>query len=231
MCERPISRSHFLILGIGKNMIRDMLKMFIGDILQNLSVQVNKHDLFEQRGERPRSPKLPKTDEVQESILSTSAKAQSTSEEISPSVQIISCQDIKKRQSLPHWKIFVHWATWCEGCIEELPILEDLIQVLDELPQKKDIDIYGISWDNFMFHNIKQAKEEVENFYNNQMIPFPTGILSDTDEEFFSFFSLSQKKIPQVWLIDHKGTRKIFPEGIGLEEIVDIQNDIQKSAL
>ena len=132
-------------------MIRDMLKMFIGDILQSLSVQVKKHDLFEQRGERPKANKFPKVDDTQESISPTSEKAGSISEDVSSSVQIISCQDIEERQSLPHWKIFVHWATWCEGCIEELPILEDLIQVLEELPQKKKIDIYGISWDNFMF--------------------------------------------------------------------------------
>ena len=41
-------------------MIRDMLKMFTGDILQSLSIQVHKHDLFEQKGSDPKHQNLKK---------------------------------------------------------------------------------------------------------------------------------------------------------------------------
>ena len=36
-------------------MVRDMLKIFVGDVLRNISNYVGKHDLFEQDGERPKA--------------------------------------------------------------------------------------------------------------------------------------------------------------------------------
>ena len=229
-------------------MIRDMLKMFTGDILQSLSVQVHKHDLFEQKGERPKAQKLRNiipspnlnTDTISTPTIvhsngtdhnsTESAETNNTSNsKQTSSISIINCKDLQQRLQHSNWKIFVHWATWCEGCLEELPIIEDLMQVLQELPKPIEVDVFGVGWDNFMFQNIKQAKKEVEVFYEEQNPPFSTGIISERDEDFFSFFSLSNKTIPQVWLVNPVGVKKIFPNGIGLEEILDIQSDIQKS--
>jgi thiol-disulfide isomerase/thioredoxin len=221
-------------------MIRDMLKMFTGDILQSLSVQVHKHDLFEQKGERPKAPKLPpKTNSLNlnntNAIKSTVNSTESVETNTTPvskqttSISTINSKDLQERLQHSNWKIFVHWATWCEGCLEELPIVEDLIQVLQELPEQIEVDVFGVSWDNFMFQNMKQAQKEVEGFYEEQNPSFSTGIISESDEDFFSFFALSNKTIPQVWLVNPNGVKKIFPNGIGLEEILDIQSDIQKS--
>lgn len=201
-------------------MVRNMLKILTKNLLQTMSIHVHKHNLFEQKGERPRSKKF------SNSPLHPHQNQTHAQKETSD-ITRTTCSDIQNRMNGPHWKIFIHWATWCEGCIEEIPIIQDLLQVLSEIPSTKKIDIYGIGWDNFMFHNIEQAHVEVEAFYKEHTPPFPTGILTDSDEVFFEFFSMSQKKIPQIWLIDPEGTQKIFPEGIGLEEIIEIQNEIQ----
>ena len=229
-------------------MIRDMIKMFTGDILQSLSIQVHKHDLFEQKGERPKAPKLREKTPFSNlnndtNAIKNTVNGKSTDHNSNESVEInttsasnqttsistINSKDLQERLQHSNWKIFVHWATWCEGCLEELPIIEDLIQVLQELPEQIEVDVFGVSWDNFMFQNMKQAKKEVEGFYEEQNPSFSTGIISESDEDFFSFFALSNKTIPQVWLINPNGVKKIFPNGIGLEEILDIQSDIQKS--
>ena len=229
-------------------MIRDMLKMFTGDILQSLSIQVHKHDLFEQKGERPKAPKLREkksSSNLKKDIttIGTSVNNGNTEHNSAESIEIkntsisrqassiltINCKELQERLQQSNWKIFVHWATWCEGCLEELPIIEDLIQVLQELPKPIEVDVFGVSWDNFMFQNMEQAQKEVEGFYEEQNPPFSTGIISESDEDFFSFFALSNKTIPQVWLINPDGVKKIFPNGIGLEEILDIQSDIEKS--
>ena len=219
-------------------MIRDMLKMFTGDILQSLSIQVHKHDLFEQKGERPKAPKLREktpssnlnndTNAIKHTVNSTeSVEINTTPVKQTTSISTINSKDLQERLQHSNWKIFVHWATWCEGCLEELPIIADLIQVLQELPEQIEVDVFGVSWDNFMFQNMEQAQREVEGFYEEQNPPFSTGIISESDEDFFSFFDLSNKTIPQVWLVNPGGVKKIFPNGIGLEEILDIQSDIQ----
>lgn len=228
-------------------MIRDMLKMFTGDILQSLSIQVHKHDLFEQKGERPKAPKFKEENlstnlnsdiNTTENSVKNSSVNPSDEKHIetnhtsvskkTSSILTINCKDIQERSQHSNWKIFVHWATWCEGCLEELPIIEDLMQVLQEFEQV-EIDVFGISWDNFMFQNMEQAQKEVEVFYEDHNPPFSTGIISESDGDFFSFFSLSNKTIPQVWLVTPDGSKKIFPNGIGLEEILDIQSDIKES--
>ena len=214
-------------------MIRDMLKIVVVDFFRGISNHVGKHDLFEQRGERPKASKytIPQNNTVQ----STNQQQTSSNHTIHVDAEkdlfptILNCVELEKRKKQPHWKIWINWATWCEGCIDEFPILRDLIEVLNGLSMDHPIDIYGISWDNFMFHDLERSQEEIRNFYLIQESPppFSTCIIGDDDTTFFEHFNMSYKKVPQLWLIDPQGTSKVFQNAIGLEEILEIQECLQ----
>ena len=55
------------------------------------------------------------------------------------------------------------WATWCEPCIEEMPLLEDLYQ---KFPQT-DFEIIGVSIDESGYEN------QIHRFLDSEEISYP----------------------------------------------------------
>jgi len=83
------------------------------------------------------------------------------------------------------------WATWCEPCIEEMPLLEDLSQKFSQA----DFEIIGVSIDESGYEN------QIHRFLDSAEISYP--IWLDPSNEFqFKFRTIG---VPESFLIDGEG--------------------------
>ena len=94
-----------------------------------------------------------------------------------------------------------HWATWCEGCIEEM---DALLMVYERW--KDHVDFRGISWDVFQFHgSLAAAVEAVDAFVGEQDLPWPNLVFDGDPDELFEGLELTDRQIPQTTLYDARG--------------------------
>ncbi len=83
------------------------------------------------------------------------------------------------------------WATWCEPCIEEMPLLEDLSQKFSQA----DFEIIGVSIDESGY------EKQIHRFLDSEEISYP--IWLDPSNEFqFKFRTIG---VPESFLIDGEG--------------------------
>ena len=66
---------------------------------------------------------------------------------------------VSRLQSPPRLLLVNHWATWCEGCVEELPLLVDLYKKWSE-----HVDFVGVSWEAFQGDSGVSVLREVHGF-------------------------------------------------------------------
>ena len=94
------------------------------------------NDLFEQKGERPRAKKFSVRHLQNRNNDAVNSKTNQRIRTPNSTGPKISCADIQKGRRTTGKFLFIgrHGA---ESCIEELPIVTDLLQVLSELPTKK----------------------------------------------------------------------------------------------
>ena len=100
-------------------------------------------------------------------------------------------------------RIVVHWATWCSGCIEEMPELHRLHAALGERVQ-----FFGISWDRFQASGtIEDSQRAIRQQMVKHSLQWPTLLLSDAvrPESFFRELEMECQTVPQTWLIDNSG--------------------------
>jgi thiol-disulfide isomerase/thioredoxin len=89
-----------------------------------------------------------------------------------------------------------HWATWCDGCIEELP---DLRKLQDRCPG--DVQLIGVGWELFTGAGIEDALVRVQEVSAEHSLSHPTLVLTDPPSEFFADFGVEVEQIPQTWLM------------------------------
>ncbi|HYX48248.1 MAG TPA: TlpA disulfide reductase family protein [Ktedonobacteraceae bacterium] len=84
------------------------------------------------------------------------------------------------------------WASWCQPCKEELPLLENTWKQMQS--QKKNIVFLGIDF--------QESNSDASNFLEQQGVTYLAGL--DTDGSIASKYGVTS--LPQTIFIDHDGT-------------------------
>jgi|GEM_PF-3843664 len=158
----------------------NILKRPIRYLLNVVAQRVEKNHLFEQPQERVKqSPiQLQKPKKEEKVVFS-------------------SIEDIANDLGQSRGFLLVHhWATWCDGCMEELDDIHQFVLSLDT----DSIPTYGISWELFNGTPPQHAIPVVEHVYQAHGLTFPTHIVKGAPEELFSRLSLKEQQIPQTAL-------------------------------
>lgn len=92
-----------------------------------------------------------------------------------------------------------HWATWCEPCEQELPLVEQLAQALDG-----KATVVGVSWDRFQDQGgMDQTLARVEAMAES--VSWDTIVLTDAPADTFSTLKLAVETVPQTFLLSADG--------------------------
>ena len=87
-----------------------------------------------------------------------------------------------------------HWATWCEGCVTELPLL---VQLHDRW--KDRVDFVGVGWEGFQGgQSPTQQLAAVERASEEHGLGWSTLIYEGTPESLFGALELKNQHIPQT---------------------------------
>ncbi|MEE2750370.1 MAG: TlpA disulfide reductase family protein [Myxococcota bacterium] len=98
-------------------------------------------------------------------------------------------------------RIVNHWATWCSGCVEELPLLVELSGRLGS-----EVEILGVSWDGFQgLVPRDQWVEEVEQCSLEHGLSWGSMVVDGEPDAFFERLGLSCQTVPQVWVVNQEG--------------------------
>jgi thiol-disulfide isomerase/thioredoxin len=100
-------------------------------------------------------------------------------------------------------RIVNHWATWCSGCVEELPELGRLHRTLGDRVQ-----FLGLSWERFQTTvSMDQSLKDLAETMERHGLRWPTLVLNDgvKPETFFAQLELECQTVPQTWLVDDSG--------------------------
>jgi thiol-disulfide isomerase/thioredoxin len=94
-----------------------------------------------------------------------------------------------------------HWATWCEGCVDELPLLVELHGQFGSR-----VDFLGLSWDGFQAGRSDAGLvQEVADFSRAMGLPWPSLVVTCAPETLFQALEMTVHTVPQIWLIDGSG--------------------------
>lgn len=95
-----------------------------------------------------------------------------------------------------------HWATWCEGCVDELPLLDDLHGRLG-----RQADVVGINWDRFTPPEPDPAATaaRVAAFAAARGTPWPSWVFDGDPDALSTALGLAGQQIPQTRVIDRDG--------------------------
>jgi thiol-disulfide isomerase/thioredoxin len=94
-----------------------------------------------------------------------------------------------------------HWATWCDGCVEELPLFVQLDETLGTRA-----DLVTVSWDRFQDAGPADATlTRVGDLLRKVGLTAPTVIIDAEPEALFQALGLNFRQIPQTRVLDADG--------------------------
>ena len=160
----------------------------IRQIFQVIASIVEKNHLFEQPNERSPQPPLQEVTRQREDAVFLS--------DTSTLVQQI--------QESSGWLFVHHWASWCDGCMEELSDIHQWIQQLAE----QGIESKVLSWELFNGTPPQHALPVVRHIHQSNQLCFSSFIVTGAPEDFFTALDLAHQQIPQSSL--YKDGRCVF---------------------
>ena len=184
-------------------------------VAERVARTVSENELFEKPGERPLQSPLSSKDHAQAPANSdhqAQAPANSEHQSLAPAnsehqslapaedaapAGVETLNSVGLEQRLATGRLIVnHWATWCDGCIEELP---ELLRLQAGCPG--DVRMVGVGWELFTGGTIEEAEARVAETAAAHGLSHPTLIVSDPPADFFAFFGIESEQIPQTWLM------------------------------
>ena len=94
-----------------------------------------------------------------------------------------------------------HWATWCDGCVRELPDLAVLRRDTKSLA-----DFVAVGWEGFSGPGSPSDWiERVDSISREHGVDWSTMVFEGTPDELFEGLSVSKTTIPQTWVLDSSG--------------------------
>lgn len=94
-----------------------------------------------------------------------------------------------------------HWATWCEPCEEELPLVQGLAQALGDRAA-----VVGVSWDAFQDERpTHELAQHVGRYAEGLGLTWPTWLVTGRPDALFSELELEFQRIPQTRVIGSDG--------------------------
>jgi thiol-disulfide isomerase/thioredoxin len=144
-----------------------------------LARRVEKNQLFEQPNERAIQPplQLEKVEPENESV------SFATSEVIA-----------KEIHSSSGYLLVHHWATWCDGCMEELDDIQNFVASI----QDKKVGVYGVSWELFNGTPPQHGIPVVRHVHQAHSLSFQSKIVQGAPEALFEDLQLKEEQIPQT---------------------------------
>lgn len=98
-------------------------------------------------------------------------------------------------------RVVNHWATWCEPCVSEIPLL-----VAVHLQVEDKAEMLGVSWERFDDdRDLGVVAEHVADFASVRAVRYRSLLVTDPPERFFQALGLRWQKIPQTWVISPQG--------------------------
>ena len=162
--------------------------------------RVEQNELFEQPSERSKQPAVFTGSATVEQPASTDSAPPV------PAVVVDGCSVGDNSAVLvllgPIGRVRVinHWATWCDPCVEELPLLAELYKRLDA-----KADFHGVSWDLFEGGGPSAVARHVADFARSHGISYDSLLVNSDPESFFDVLELDFRQIPQTWVLDAQG--------------------------
>jgi thiol-disulfide isomerase/thioredoxin len=121
-------------------------------------------------------------------------------EPASTGTRFLSAQAIREAIAATQGPLLVnHWATWCEGCVDELPMLAKLHTRFGE-----KVRFIGVSWESFQFER-PDTVEHVIAFAEAHGAVWDSLLVQDRPEELFEVLEMVCQTIPQILLLDAEG--------------------------
>ena len=150
------------------------------DLFTQIAERVAKNHLFEQPHERTPQPPLhfekPKTAEK---------------------VYFSSIEEIAKDiHAHSGWCMVHHWATWCDGCMEEI----DEIQRFSSSLKEGGTSTIGVSWELFNGTPPQHALPVIQHVHTAHALDFESRVIKGSPEDFFDAVGLEEHQIPQTAL-------------------------------
>jgi len=97
-------------------------------------------------------------------------------------------------------RLINHWATWCDGCLEELPALVRLHERFGS-----QVDFVGIGWERFSSHNPDRAEQTMRDTAAEYGVLWPTCVFDGDADTLIRALELAESVIPQTFLVDAAG--------------------------
>ncbi|MCP4809761.1 MAG: TlpA family protein disulfide reductase [Proteobacteria bacterium] len=174
-------------------LVRSVLK----SILTRVAERVAKNELFEKPGERaPTKPLEPDAkDEPEPPGRGFGGKLAPLCIPATTSV-IATASTAAGRPLIVH-----HWATWCEPCDEELPLVQSLYQDIGERA-----DVVGVSWDRFQDGGaVPRTVARVVAHKVRFGLTWRSLLATDEPDDFFEELGLDFQQIPQTLVFGADG--------------------------
>lgn len=94
-----------------------------------------------------------------------------------------------------------HWATWCEGCVAELPLLVEVHHRWAE-----HLDFLGVSWDRFQPRGTPASTvRDVQRMAMGYGVTWKNLVFDGAPEALFEGLSMAVHTVPQTLLLDPGG--------------------------
>jgi thiol-disulfide isomerase/thioredoxin len=161
---------------------------------------VSRNELFERHGDRPMTPPLAHD--------AWSPESEESSDEPDDEAHCRTASLDAVMTAMKAGPLVVnHWATWCEPCVSELPVLK-------ELKDRTSVPLLGVSWDTFEGGQADEMVTQVASFMREQELHWPTLVVDAKPSAFFKRLDIDWEKVPQTWLIDSNGAVVHKIEGV-----------------